>query len=113
MELARFKRSRVKGHYVFKSESRPGDTFTCAREPGNPHSPDAIIVKLSDGSNVGHVPDPLARVLAPMLDGGEIERMFIVQPLKYNNPMNNLTYHNFYHYIQKHVKCFCIGSQCT
>ena len=34
-----------------------------------------IIVKLSDGSNVGHVPDPLARVLAPMLDGGEIERM--------------------------------------
>ena len=75
MELARLKRSRVKGHHVFKSESRPGDTFTCAREPGNPHSPDAIIVKLSDGSNVGHVPDPLARVLAPMLDGGEIERM--------------------------------------
>ena len=32
-------------------------------------------MKLSDGSNVGHVPDPLARVLAPMLDGGEIERM--------------------------------------
>jgi len=75
MELANLKRSRVKGHHVFKSESRPGDTFTCAREPGNPHSPDAIIVKLSDGSNVGHVPDPLARVLAPMLDGGEIERM--------------------------------------
>jgi len=75
MELARLKRSRVKGHHVFKSESRPGDTFTCAREPGNPHSPDAIIVKLSDGSNVGHVPNPLARVLAPMLDGGEIERM--------------------------------------
>ena len=75
MELARLKRSHVKGHHVFKSESRPGDTFTCAREPGNPHSPDAIIVKLSDGSNVGHVPDPLARVLAPMLDGGEIERM--------------------------------------
>ena len=47
-------------------------------ENRNPHSPDAIIVKLSDGSNVGHVPDPLARVLAPMLDGGEIERMFIV-----------------------------------
>ena len=32
-------------------------------------------MKLSDGSNVGHVPDPLARVLAIMLDGGEIERM--------------------------------------
>ena len=75
MELARLKNSRVKGHHVFKSESRPGDSFTCAREPGNPHSSDAIIVKLSDGSNVGHVPVPLARVLAPMLDGGEIERM--------------------------------------
>lgn len=75
MELARLKRSRVKGHHVFKSESRPGDTFTCAREPGNSHSPDAIIVKLDDGSNVGHVPDALARILAPMLDGGVITRM--------------------------------------
>ena len=75
MELARLKNSRVKGHHVFKSESIPGDTFTCAREPGNRHSSDAIIVKLSDGSNVGHVPDPLARILAPMLDGGKIERM--------------------------------------
>ena len=62
MELAKF----VKGHHVFRSESRPGDSFTCAREPSNTHSSDAIIVKLSDGSNVGHVPDPLARVLAPM-----------------------------------------------
>ena len=33
------------------------------------------MVKLSDGSNVGHVPDPFACVLAPMLDGGKIERM--------------------------------------
>ena len=75
MELARLKNSCVKGHHVFKSESRPGDTFTCTREPGNPHSPDAITVKLCDGSNVSHVPDPLACVLAPMLDGGMIERM--------------------------------------
>ena len=57
-ELSRLKRSRVKGHHVFKSESRPGDAFICAREPGNPHSPDAIVVKLGDSS--GHVPDPLA-----------------------------------------------------
>ena len=38
----------MKGHHVFKSESRPGDVFICAREPGNPHSPDVIIVKLHD-----------------------------------------------------------------
>ena len=75
MELARLKTFCVKGHYVFRSESRPGDSLTCAREPSNPHSSDTIIVKLSAGSNVGHVPDPLARVLAPILDGGEIKRM--------------------------------------
>ena len=75
MEFARLKNSRVKGHHVFKSESRSGDLFTCAREPGNPHSSDAIIVKLINGSNVGNVSDPLARVLALMLDGSKIERM--------------------------------------
>ena len=75
MEFARLKHSRVKGRRVFLSASRSGDTFTCAREPGNPHSPDAVIVKLSDGSTVGHVPDPLACVLAPMLDSGEIPHM--------------------------------------
>ena len=57
----------MKGHHVFKSESRPGDTFSCVGEPGNPHSSDAVIVKLSNSSNVGHVPELLARVLAPML----------------------------------------------
>ena len=63
----------MKGHPVFKSESRPGDAFICAREPGNPHSPDAIVVKLGDSS--GHVPDLLAHILAPMLDGGVITCM--------------------------------------
>ena len=62
----------MKGHHVFNSESRPGDAFICAREPGNPHSPDAIVVKFGNSSNVGHVPDPLARILAPMLDGDVI-----------------------------------------
>ena len=75
MELARLKRSRVKGHHVFLIASRAGDTFTCSRESGNPHSPDAIIVKLIDGSTVGHVPDRLARVLAPMLDSSDIAHM--------------------------------------
>ena len=75
MELARLKRSRVKGHHVFLIASRAGDTFTCSREPGNPHSPDAINVKLIDGSTVGHVPDRLACVLAPMLDSSDIAHM--------------------------------------
>ena len=32
-------------------------------------------MKLSDCSNVGHVPDLLACVLAPMLDGGKVEHV--------------------------------------
>lgn len=40
------------------SASRSGDTFTCAREPGNHH---ATLMKLSKASSVGHVPDMLAR----------------------------------------------------
>ena len=55
--------------------SRPGDTFTCARESSNRHSPDAILVKLSDGSTVGHVPDALARVFATMLIVGAITHL--------------------------------------
>ena len=39
-------------------------TCTCARESGNPHSPDVIIVKVDDSSNVGRVPDPLEYVLS-------------------------------------------------
>ena len=35
-------------------------------------SPDALIVKLSDGSTVGHVPDLFLHVFTPMLDSGEI-----------------------------------------
>ena len=44
-------------------------------EPGIHHSPDAILVKLSDGSTVGHVPDTFACVLASMLDGGQVTHM--------------------------------------
>ena len=36
-----------------------GDTVICARKPGNLHNSEAIMVKLSDGSTVAHVPDPL------------------------------------------------------
>ena len=32
-------------------------------------------MKLSDCSNVGHVPDLLACVLAPMLEGGKVEHI--------------------------------------
>ena len=83
-KLAKLKHSCLNGHNVFMSASRPADTFTCIREPGIRHSPDAILVKLkSDGSTVGHVSDTLARVLASMLDVGQLTHMegTTVEPL--------------------------------
>ena len=45
----------------------------CAREAHNLHSKVAIKVKLdTDGSVIGHVPDGLAAVLAPLLDSGTV-----------------------------------------
>ena len=62
-------------HQCESPSSKPADTFTCAREPGIHHSPDVILVKLSDGSTVCHVPDTLACVLASMLDVGQLIHM--------------------------------------
>ena len=67
--------SNLLHHHVSMSTSRPADTFICAWEPGICHSPDAILVKLSDCSTVGHVPDALARVLAFMLDIDQLTHM--------------------------------------
>ena len=72
MELARLKTSHVKGHHVFKSVKIR--LFLLGNQATLTVQTRIIIVKLNDGSNVGHVLDPLARVLAPMLDDGEIER---------------------------------------
>ena len=67
IKLAKSKHSRVKGHFVFMSASRPADIFTCAREPGIRHtctcSPNALVVKLSEGSTIEYVADPLACTL--------------------------------------------------
>ena len=63
--------SSVKGHHVFRSNSRPGNRFLCERERSNTHSDVAIAVKR--GSRViGHVPERLARILSPMLEDGRI-----------------------------------------
>ena len=54
------------------------------REAHNPHSEAAIKVKLdTDGSTIGHVPDCLAAVLAPLLYSGtmtSITRMITGPP---------------------------------
>ena len=72
-ELARLKHLRMKGITFFRAVQ---DQEIHLIVLGNQAmlSQDAIIVKCN-GSNVGHVPDPLARVLAPMMDHGEIAHM--------------------------------------
>lgn len=72
--LARLNRSRVKGHHMYRNGTA-GDSFSCSREPYNAHSPVAIVATLGDGAVLGHVPDRMAQVLAPLLDSGEVERM--------------------------------------
>ena len=56
-ELAKLKHFWVKGHHIFTSASRPGNAFTCAREPADCHRPHTVFVRLS---SVGRVPDVLA-----------------------------------------------------
>jgi hypothetical protein len=71
VELAHLRNSSVKGHHVFRSDSRPGNRFLCERQRSNTHSDVAIAVKR--GSRViGYVPERLARILSPMLEDGRI-----------------------------------------
>ena len=70
--LARLRHSRVKGYHVFRAGG-PGENFFCEREGHNPHSEAAIKVKFdTDGNAIGHVPNCLAGVLAPLLDSGMV-----------------------------------------
>ena len=69
--LACLRRCRVKGYHVFRAGG-PGENFF-VREAHNLHRKAAIKVKLdTDGSVIGHVPDGLAAVLAPLLDSGTV-----------------------------------------
>ena len=70
--LACLRRCRVKGYHVFRAGG-PGENFFGEREAHNLHSKAAIKVKLNtDGSVIGHIPDGLAAVLAPLLDSGTV-----------------------------------------
>ena len=62
---------RIKGHHVFQHNYKVGEEFVC---PG-----DNVIViktKVEDAGKkeavVGHIPDPLAQTLGPMLKDGTI-----------------------------------------
>ena len=60
--------------HVYRSGARVGDTFECQLEPENTQSTgrNAIKAVQTDGSIVGHVHEPVARRLAPLIRGGEV-----------------------------------------
>jgi HIRAN domain len=55
---------------VIQRHARPNDVIVLARQREDSGSDVAITVKLSNGSEIGYVPDDDARQLAPLLDDG-------------------------------------------
>ena len=71
--LACLRRFRVKGYHVFELVDLEKTFFDREAHNNNLHSKVAIKVKLdTDGSVIGHVPDGLAAILAPLLDSGTV-----------------------------------------
>lgn len=58
--------STIKGYHVYRNCCEPGDILTCTLEPENKHSRNPIKVSTQE-ETVGHVPETLAKVLAPEL----------------------------------------------
>ena len=65
---------------MYQYNYQVGEEVVCCLEPGNPYSPgdNAIVVKakVEDTGKkeavVGHIPEPLAQILGPMLKDGTI-----------------------------------------
>jgi hypothetical protein len=57
---------------VIRGACKEGMAVTFAREYGNPHSRNALLVRLPDGRAIGYVPEADAARLAPMFDAGAL-----------------------------------------
>ena len=57
--------STIKGYHFYFKSSKFGEILKCVLEPGNKHSRNAIKVLSTKGETIGHVPETLAKVLAP------------------------------------------------
>ena len=52
--------SRVKGHHVYQYNYTVGEDFSCAMEPINIYSKNAIaVIEKNSNKIVGHIPEPL------------------------------------------------------
>ena len=64
--------SCVKGHHVCQYNYLVGD-FSCAMEPSNIYSKNAIAVKEKNSNKiVGHIPEPLAKILYPLMKSWKV-----------------------------------------
>ena len=70
--IGKFK-SRIKGFHVYRKRIEIGTELKCELELENQHNENAFIVKTIESDEiVGHGPEFLAQVLAPMMQSGEI-----------------------------------------
>jgi HIRAN domain len=62
---------------VIRGYAQPGDSVFLARDPANPFSRNAVEIRLSNGLQIGYVPEEDATEIAPDLDSGHPHRAYI------------------------------------
>ena len=69
--------SSIKGDHVYSSGASIGDKFDCLLEPENVHSASRNAIKIvrTDGIIIGHVPEPVAQRLAPLIRSGVVSHV--------------------------------------
>ena len=55
----------IKGYRFYFKSSNFGEILKCVLEPGNKHSSNARKVLSTKGERIGHVPETLAKIIAP------------------------------------------------
>lgn len=68
--------------HIINTAVRDGIRVLLTREHGNAYSPNATLVCLTSGRNIGYVPEDLARELAPLLDAGVRQAMRVKKVLR-------------------------------
>jgi hypothetical protein len=58
---------------IIESHVREGDGVFLVRQPNNQHSPNATLIRLRNGLDIGYTPEADAQYLAPLLDKGAIQ----------------------------------------
>ena len=65
--------SLVKGHQMYQYNYTLREDFSCAMEPSNFYSKNAIAVKEKNINKiVGHIPEPLAKILYPLMKSWKV-----------------------------------------